>query len=73
MAKISHYFNSQVHLITKDEDDEVIKNKLKANQLWAVNYLKEKNVKHSSHLVEKGDSLSEGIFKLSKDVMSVFK
>ena len=68
VAKISHYFDYQVHLITKDEDDEFIKNKLKANQLWAVNYLKEKNVKHSSHLVEKGATLTEGIFKLSKEV-----
>ena len=68
VAKISHYFDSQVHLITKDEDDEFIKNKLKANQLWAINYLEEKNVKHSSHLVEKGASLAEGILKLSKQV-----
>ena len=28
----------------------------------------DKNVKHSSHLVEKGATLTEGIFKLSKEV-----
>ena len=41
---------------------------MKANQLWAIKYLKEKNVKHSSHLVEKGATLTEGIFKLSREV-----
>lgn len=68
VAKIAHYFDSQVHLLTNDNSDEFIKTKLKANQLWASNYLESKDIKNSSHLVDQGDSLTEGIFKLSKEV-----
>ena len=68
VAKIAHYFDSQVHLLTNDDSDEFIKTKLKANQLWASNYLESKDIKNSSHLVDQADSLTEGIFKLSKEV-----
>ena len=68
VAKIAHYFDSQVHLLTNDNSDEFIKTKLKANQVWASNYLESKDIKNSSHLVDQGDSLTEGIFKLSKEV-----
>jgi nucleotide-binding universal stress UspA family protein len=68
VAKIAHYFDSEVHLLTNDNSDEFIKTKLKANQLWATNYLESKDIKNSSHLVDQGDSLTEGIFKLSKKV-----
>ena len=68
VAKIAHYFDSQVHLLTNDNSDEFIKTKLKANQVWASNYLESKDIKNSSHLVDQADSLSEGIFKLSKEV-----
>jgi len=68
VAKIAHYFDSEVHLLTNDNSDEFIKTKLKANQVWATNYLESKDIKNSSHLVDQGDSLTEGIFKLSKKV-----
>ena len=68
VAKIAHYFDSQVHLLTNDNSDEFIKTKLKANQIWASNYLESKDIKNSSHLVDQADSLTEGIFKLSKEV-----
>jgi len=68
VAKIAHYFDSQVHLLTNDNSDEFIKTKLKANQVWASNYLESKDIKNSSHLVDQGDSLTEGIFKLSNEV-----
>ena len=68
VAKIAHYFDSQVHLLTNDNSDEFIKTKLKANQVWASNYLESKDIKNSSHLVDQGDSLTDGIFKLSKEV-----
>ena len=68
VAKIAHYFDSQVHLLTNDNSDEFIKTKLKANQVWASNYLESKDIKNSSHLVDQVDSLTEGIFKLSKEV-----
>lgn len=68
VAKIAHYFDSKVHLLTNDNSDEFIKTKLKANQIWSSNYLESKDIKNSSHLVEQGDSLTEGIFKLSKEV-----
>jgi nucleotide-binding universal stress UspA family protein len=68
VAKIAHYFDSQVHLLTNDDSDEFIKTKLKANQVWASNYLESKDIKNSSHLVDQDDSLTEGIFKLSKEV-----
>jgi len=68
VAKIAHYFDSQVHLLTNDDSDEFIKTKLKANQVWASNYLESKDIKNSSHLVDQADSLTEGIFKLSKEV-----
>ena len=68
VAKIAHYFDSQVHLLTNDDSDEFIKTKLKANQVWASNYLESKDIKNSSHLVDQDDSLTEGIFKLSEEV-----
>ena len=68
VAKIAHYFDSQVHLLTNNNSDEFIKTKLKANQVWASNYLESKDIKNSSHLVDQADSLTEGIFKLSKEV-----
>jgi len=68
VAKIAHYFDSQVHLLTNDDSDEFIKTKLKANQVWASNYLESKDIKNSSHLVDQDDSLTEGIFKLSKEL-----
>jgi len=68
VAKIAHYFDSEVHLLTNDNSDEFIKTKLKANQVWASNYLESKDIKNSSHLVDQADSLTEGIFKLSKEV-----
>ena len=68
VSKIAHYFDSQVHLLTNDNSDEFIKTKLKANQVWASNYLESKDIKNSSHLVDQADSLTEGIFKLSKEV-----
>jgi len=68
VAKIAHYFDSQVHLLTNDDSDEFIKTKLKANQVWASNYLESKDIKNSSHLLDQDDSLTEGIFKLSKEV-----
>ena len=68
VAKIAHYFDSQVHLLTNDNSDEFIKTKLKANQVWASNYLESKDIKNSSHLVDQGDSLTDGIFKLSKEI-----
>ena len=68
VAKIAHYFDSQVHLLTNDNSDEFIKTKLKANQVWASNYLESKDIKNSSHLVDQAESLTEGIFKLSKEV-----
>lgn len=68
VAKIAHYFDSQVHLLTNDDSDEFIKTKLKANQVWASNYLESKDIKNSSHLVDQDHSLTEGIFKLSKEV-----
>jgi nucleotide-binding universal stress UspA family protein len=68
VAKIAHYFDSEVHLLTNDNSDEFIKTKLKANQVWATNYLESKDIKNSSHLVDQGDTLTEGIFKLSKKV-----
>ena len=68
VAKIAHYFDSQVHLLTNDNSDEFIKTKLKANQVWASNYLESKDIKNSSHLVDQDVSLTEGIFKLSKEV-----
>jgi nucleotide-binding universal stress UspA family protein len=68
VAKIAHYFDSEVHLLTNDNSDEFIKTKLKANQVWATNYLESKDIRNSSHLVDQGDTLTEGIFKLSKKV-----
>ena len=41
VANIAHYFDSEVHLITPNESDEFLSNKLKANNL-AAKYLKGK-------------------------------
>ena len=68
VASIAHYFDSEVHLITPNESDEFLSNKLKANRIWAAKYLKEKNVKFTTQIVDDGDNLLEGVFKLSKKV-----
>ena len=68
VASIAHYFYSEVHLITPNESDEFLSNKLKANRIWAAKYLKGKNVKFTTQIVDDGDNLLEGVFKLSKKV-----
>ena len=68
VASIAHYFDSEVHLITPNESDEFFSNKLKANRIWAAKYLKGKNVKFTTQIVDDGDNLLEGVFKLSKKV-----
>ena len=68
VASIAHYFDSEVHLITPNESDEFLSNKLKANRIWADKYLKGKNVKFTTQIVDDGDNLLEGVFKLSKKV-----
>ena len=68
VASIAHYFDSEVHLITPNESDEFLSNKLQANRIWAAKYLKGKNVKFTTQIVDDGDNLLEGVFKLSKKV-----
>ena len=68
VASIAHYFDSEVHLITPNESDEFLSNKLKANRIWAAKYLKGKNVKFTTQIVDDGDNLLEGVFKFSKKV-----
>ena len=68
VASIAHYFDSEVHLITPNESDEFLSNKLKANRIWAAKYLKGKNVKFTTQIVDDGDNLLEGVFKLSEQV-----
>ena len=68
VASIAHYFDSEVHLITPNESDEFLSNKLKANRIWAAKYLKGKNVKFTTQVVDDGDNLLEGVFKLSEKV-----
>ena len=68
VASIANYFDSEVHLITPNESDEFLSNKLKANRIWAAKYLKGKNVKFTTQIVDDGDNLLEGVFKLSKKV-----
>lgn len=68
VANIAHYFDSEVHLITPNESDEFLSNKLKANRIWAAKYLKGKNVKFTTQIVDEGDNLLEGVFKLSAKV-----
>jgi nucleotide-binding universal stress UspA family protein len=68
VASMAHYFDSEVHLITPNESDEFLNNKLKANRAWSAKYLKSKNVNFTTQVVDKGDNLTEGVFKLSKEV-----
>ena len=68
VASIAQYFDSEVHLITPNESDEFLSNKLKANRIWAAKYLKGKNVKFTTQIVDDGDNLLEGVFKLSEKV-----
>lgn len=68
VASMAVYFDSEVHLITPNESDEFLNNKLKANRAWSAKYLKSKNVNFTTHVVDKGDNLTEGVFKLSKEV-----
>ena len=68
VANIAHYFDSEVHLITHNESDEFLSNKLKANRIWAAKYLKGKKVKFTTQIVDEGDNLLEGVFKLSAKV-----
>ena len=68
VGSVAHYFDSEVHLITPNESDEFLSNKLKANRIWAAKYLKGKKVKFTTQIVDEGDNLLEGVFKLSAKV-----
>jgi nucleotide-binding universal stress UspA family protein len=68
VSNIALYFDSEVHLITPNESDEFLSNKLKANRIWAAKYLKGKKVKFTTQIVDEGDNLLEGVFKLSAKV-----
>lgn len=45
VREIAHYFNSEVVLISPEESDEFLKEKINANIQWAKNYLAEEKVK----------------------------
>jgi nucleotide-binding universal stress UspA family protein len=68
VGSVAHYFDSEVHLITPRESDEFLRNKLKANLIWAKKYLTNKQVKCSTHVAEKGTKFIDEIAKLSKEV-----
>ena len=68
VGSVAHYFDSEVHLITPKETDEFLRNKLKANLIWAKKYLTNKQIKCSTHVAEKGTKFIDEIAKLSKEV-----
>lgn len=68
VGSVAHYFDSEVHLITPKETDEFLRNKLKANLIWAKKYLTNKQIKCSTHVAEKGSKFIDEIAKLSKEV-----
>ena len=68
VGSVAHYFDSEVHLITPKETDEFLRNKLKANLIWAKKYLTNKHIKCSTHVAEKGSKFIDEIAKLSKEV-----
>jgi nucleotide-binding universal stress UspA family protein len=68
VGSVAHYFDSEVHLITPKETDEFLRNKLKANLIWAKKYLTKKQVKCSTHVADKGSKFIDEIAKLSKEV-----
>ena len=68
VGSVAHYFDSEVHLITPKETDEFLRNKLKANLVWAKKYLTNKQIKCSTHVAEKGSKFIDEIAKLSKEV-----
>ncbi len=68
VGSVAHYFDSEVHLITPRESDEFLRNKLKANLIWAKKYLTNKQVKCSTHVADKGSKFIDEIAKLSVEV-----
>lgn len=68
VGSVAHYFDSEVHLITPRESDEFLRNKLKANLIWAKKYLTNKQVKCSTHVADKGSKFIDEIAKLSAEV-----
>jgi len=68
VGSVAHYFDSEVHLITPKESDEFLRNKLKANLIWAKKYLTSKQVKCSTHVADKGSKFIDEIAKLSAEV-----
>lgn len=52
VREIAHYFKSDVVLISPEETDEFLRDKINANILWAKNYLAEEKIKSDFVLVD---------------------
>jgi len=56
VADMARYFGSKVHLITPNETDEFLKNKLTRNIAFAKQYLKERDIDHDAKISEEDGS-----------------
>ncbi len=55
-AKMAHYFQSRVHLISPGEKDEYLRNQLERNITFAANFFKEEGLECTTKITESGSS-----------------
>ncbi|MEZ4889840.1 MAG: hypothetical protein R2779_04515 [Crocinitomicaceae bacterium] len=51
VAEIAQYFKSKIHVITPEENDEFLRNQVKANILFANKFFSERNIEVSTTVV----------------------
>jgi len=65
-AKMAHYFDATVHIISPDENDEFLNNQLKRNVSFAQNFFEEEGLKCTVKITSSSSSSSSFV----KDVVS---
>jgi len=63
VASMAKYFDSKVHLITPNETDEFLKNKVSRNIAYAKQYLSERKIKCEAQVADEGEDFLKAIIK----------
>lgn len=61
-------FDSKIHIITSNHNDELLKKKTNANLIFAKKYLDEKGIKYEITTAEKGKNFAEAVVDFAKEV-----
>lgn len=67
VANLARYFNSKVHLILPEENDEFLKRQIQANIAFASKFLEERNIEFTTKIVS-SSSFDEKIVSHSEEI-----